>query len=352
MEEKQKKILVLGCGGTIVSLPGPDGALVPAKTVDDILTAIPVLKKREDIEVRQIENRDSTDLTPAHWTRFATIIAEATQSGNYCGILLTHGTDTMAYSATAVGIALGNHLKIPVVFTGSQRSLFTDRSDAQFNVENAVAVILEAARQNIAEVMIVFSYDVLRGTRAMKNSESKFDAFESPAFPPLATMSGLNDITFAPAARRVCSKTQAFQSDDKLDFHFNSDIMTLDLSPGTNPQKLSRIISSGMYQAFILRSLGAGNVPSFEEYSLIPCIQEAVRLGIPVVITTKFTGGTTHAGIYGSGKAALDAGAIESGNLTDVAVYVKLMWLLAKGKRTYQEIQEALLTPVAGEVSR
>lgn len=347
-KEKRNRVLILGCGGTIVCLPGPDGALMPAKTVDDIAKVIPSLTERVDVELKQIENRDSSELTPSHWTKFAMAIAEAVSSGKYIGIIGTHGTDTMAYTTTAIGLVLGRSLTIPVIFTGSQRSLFKARTDARFNVENSMEVLLQAAGKRIAEVMIVFNKFVLRGTRAVKISESDFDAFGSPAFPPLAIISALEEIRFNPGVKRVPKNAQ-WKGED-LDFHFQRGVVVFDLVPGLEPGIVLDVLHGGKCQAIVLRSLGAGNVPSMDEYSLMPCIKEANRLKIPVVVTTKFVGGTTHAGMYGPGKAALDAGAIESGNLTDVAVQVKLMWLLAKGKRSREEIQRALLMPVAGEV--
>ena len=185
------------------------------------------------------------------------------------------------------------------------------------------------------------------GSGSIKISESDFVAFGSPAFPPLAEISSVG-IRFIRETWLASKK--ALKLND-LDFNFQRGVVVLDLVPGLEQGIVFDIIRGGKCQALILRSLGAGNVPSLDEYSLIPCIAAASDLKIPTIVTTKFVGGTTHAGIYKPGRAALDAGAIESGNLTDVATQVKTMWLLSQGYRA-NTIQRALLTPVAGEVSR
>ncbi len=346
LEPRKKRILILGCGGTIACVLRGN-ALVPAKTIAQIVRAVPGLTKHADVALRQMEQRDSTDLTPHHWSVFAQAIADAVEGGQYDGIIVTHGTDTMAYSATAVALFLGPTLTIPVVFTGSQLSLVEFGTDARFNLENAMKTVLEASRRRIAEVMIVFNDSVLRAARSIKASEAGFAAFTSPAFPPLGIISAVG-VHFTPLARRIQEGMVFVPS--RITKNFSRGILVLDLVPGLEPDIVFDIIRGGRCRGLILRSLGAGNVPSLDEYSLIPCIVEATQIGIPVVITTKFIGGTTRSNIYAPGQKALAAGAIESGDLTDVATQVKLMWLLA-GKVPNNKIREGLLTDVVGEVS-
>ncbi|OGG91864.1 hypothetical protein A3H16_01815 [Candidatus Kaiserbacteria bacterium RIFCSPLOWO2_12_FULL_53_8] len=343
---QKPRILILGCGGTIAMVPDRKGVLRAAKTIKQLLHMVPTLRKHATFDFKQLSNVDSSDLNPSDWTKFAFEAANAVESGKYQAILFAHGTDTMAYSATAVSFVLGERLNIPVAFTGSQLPMVKFGTDARFNIENTVLVLTEAIKQRIAEVMVVFYDVVLRASRSIKISEAAFAAFGSPAFPPLAGLSATG-VTFRPEARRA-SKAP-FRAED-CDFHFNADVVVLDLVPGFKPGILFDIIHSGKCKALVLRSLGAGNVPSRDEFSLIPCIKEATQLKIPVVITTKFVGGTTHAGTYGPGRAALDAGAIESGDLNDVAVHVKVAFLLAQGVRP-TTLQRRLLAPLAGEVS-
>ena len=196
--------------------------------------------------------------------------------------------------------------------------------------------------------MIQFNKVVLRATRAVKISEADFVAFDTPAIDPLANISSMG-IRYSREARRVAPNRKTWIND--LDYQFQRGVVVIDLVPGLEPGIVLDIIQGGKCQALILRSLGAGNVPSLDEYSLIPCIARATGLKIPCIVTTKFVGGTTHAGIYKPGAEAIRAGAIESGDLTDVAVQVKTMRLLAQGIRTRDRIQKALLTPIAGEVT-
>ena len=352
-EKKLKKlrVLILGCGGTIAMVPDREGHLVPAKTVKELVQMVPTLAEHAGLELIQLENRDSSELNPSHWTKFAMAIAQAIKSNKYDGIIVTHGTDTMAYSATAVALVLGKIVNIPVIFTGSQLPLAAFGTDARFNLENSLNAIKHAYNKKrkgvVAEVMIVFNKVVLRAARAIKVSEADFIAFDTPALDHLADISATG-VKYGREARKI--KVGSIVKSE-LDFHFQRGVVVIDLVPGLEPGIVLDMVRGGKCHALILRSLGAGNVPSLDEYSLIPCIREATKLKIPCIVTTKFVGGTTHAGIYKPGAEALKAGAIESGDLTDVAVQVKTMWLLAQGIRSKDQIQKALLTPVVGEVS-
>lgn len=207
----KKKIKILGLGGTITMIPDPStGVLKPAKNVKEISNLIPFLGKIGDITFQEIENIDSTNINPNHWTKLAKKVAEIYQDCD--GIIITHGTDTMAYTASALSLALGRGLKISVVFTGSQLPLVACGTDARFNLESAVKTIIQASNENIAEVMIVFSDRVLRANRTIKTSEAKFPAFDSPAFPHLAEITAHWNIIYSPgseSAEKKRFKTQA-----------------------------------------------------------------------------------------------------------------------------------------------
>src|SRR3989338_5354586 len=306
----KRKIIILGFGGTIAMVPDSSGVLKPAKSVEEIIAIVPSLKEMASVSFQELERRDSTNINPSHWAKLALKIQEIHNQAD--AIIVTHGTDTMAYTAGGVALALGRGLKIPVIFTGSQLPLVAYGTDARFNLENAMKIILQAREQHLAEVMIVFSKYALRASRSIKISESDFVAFGSPAFPPLAEISSVG-IRFIRETWLASKK--ALKLND-LDFNFQRGVVVLDLVPGLEQGIVFDIIRGGKCQALILRSLRAGNVPSLDEYSLIPCIAAASDLKIPTIVTTKFVGGTTHAGIYKPGRAALDAGAIQNGNLT------------------------------------
>ena len=347
LRARKPHYLLVGTGGTISMVPNQRGVLKVAKDVKQLIKLVPSLKRHATFDAMDLSKLDSSELTPSHWTEFAMAIAKALETGKYDGVLVVHGTDTMAYTATAMALIFGTQLSVPIVFTGSQMELVRFGTDARFNLENALYVLKCAREQKVAEVMIVFNDLILRASRSIKESESALRAFGSPALPPLARITAVG-VHFTPDARRV-KKEVKFRVRD-CNFHFNSGVVVFDLVPGLQPEVLFKTIESGICKALILRSLGAGNVPSTGAYSLIPCVELATKLKIPVIVTTKFVGGTTHAGIYQPGRAALDAGAIESADQTDVCVQAKVAWLLAQGYHS-GTIRKALLKPVAGEVT-
>jgi len=320
------------------------GSLKPAKNEKELLALIPSLNKTARINFEKLENLDSTNINPNHWTKL--ILKVAKFQKEFEGIIITHGTDTMAYTASALSLAFGRGLKIPVVFTGSQLPLIAVGSDAKFNFENAVKVAIQAHEENIAEVMIVFSDKVLRANRTIKTSEAKFDAFDSPAFPPLAeiTAAGVSFITSALKKQ----KNNAF----KLNPYFSPDILTIDLVPGLNPNLILGILKAKSCKGLLLKSLGAGNVPSLAGYSFLPLIRQATKnFKIPVLVSTKFIGGTARMFMYELGRLALKSGAISTSDMTDVTAQVKLMWIIGQGYKSIKDIQKMVNTNFVGEIS-
>ena len=157
-----KNILIIGFGGTIAMTPDSTrgGVLRPAKTIDEILTLVPTLRGHANITLKQILNIDSTNVNPSHWAMLAIAIADSISG--YDAIIVTHGTDTMAYTATAISFAIGSNPPIPIIFTGSQLPLVEFGTDARFNLENAVKTAIHASEMGVNEVMIVFNDRVLR----------------------------------------------------------------------------------------------------------------------------------------------------------------------------------------------
>lgn len=336
--------MILGFGGTIAMVPDSEGVLKPAKSVEEIIEIVPSLKEMADVTFQELENRDSTNINPSHWTKLALCIEK--NHDKVDAIIITHGTDTMAYTASAISLALGRGLKIPVAFTGSQLPLVAYGTDAQFNLENSMKAVLKACDEKIAEVMIVFSDSVLRASRSLKTSEAKFPAFDSPAFPHLARIDAIG-VHFIEDTLKV-NKKSVFEV--KPNFH--KGILAIDLVPGLEPSIILEILRSGKCEGLLLKSLGAGNVPSEKEYSLLPVITEAVnKLKIPVLVSNKFIGGSVHMDIYEPGKMALDAGAIPTGDLTDVTAQVKFMWALAQKPKSLKDLRKIINTNFVGEIT-
>lgn len=342
---EKKRILIFGFGGTIAMVPDDEGVLKPAKSVEEIIAIVPSLKEMAEVSFFELENRDSTNINPSHWTKLILKIQEV--HDQFDAIIVTHGTDTMAYTASAVSLALGRGLKIPIIFTGSQLPLVSYGSDARFNLENAMKTAIKASDEEIAEVIIVFSDRILRANRSIKMSEAKFRAFDSPGFPYLGTIDAVG-IRFDSNAMK---KNDAYQLEIKP--HFQRGILAIDIVPGLEPEMLMEILKSGKCRGLLLKSLGIGNVPSENEYSLLPIIHESIqKFKIPVLVSTKFVGGKTHMDIYEPGKLALDAGAIPTGDMTDVMAQVKFMWALAQdSNKTNGDLKRVINTSIVGEIS-
>lgn len=343
--KQKKKILIISYGGTIVMVVDHEKkSVVPAENIEEVMELIPNLSEVADVTMEVLSNKDSTNVGPSDWSRLSMYIAE--HHDEYDGFVITHGTNTMAYTASALTLALGKGLKKPVVLTGSQLPLTEYGNDARFNFENAVKTAVVAAEQNIAEVMIVFSDLILRGGRAVKVSESAFRAFQSPAFPELGMITSTG-IHFNQLAKKVDS---TIQFDIKP--HFSTDIVSLDLTPGQLPSLIESLVMSGKCKGIIFKSHGAGSVPTEGEFSFLPFIEKTVNTyKIPVIVSTKFLGGNSYKEINDEcAVLAIKAGAIPGGDLTDVMTEVKLMWILAQGTFSENQVRTQMTTPYVGEM--
>ncbi len=322
-----------------------EGALVPARSAEELVDQAPGLKKLgAELDVLQLLNEDSTDITPEDWQMLIAKIYEL--HNKYNGVIVAHGTDTMAYTATATALAFGKSLNIPIVFTGSQQTMDEAGTDARVNLERSMKVMVESVNSGVTETMVVFSTHVMRAVRTIKTSESRFDAFDSPGFPHIADLTASTTV-FSPITMK---KHQQTTMKPPLNV-FDTGIVGIEAKPGLLPENIRVLAQSKSCTALLIKSLGAGNVPAKKaKYSLIPVIEELVSLGKPVILATKFVGGRTNPEIYLPGRAALKAGAGHAGNMTDVAAEVKLMWLLGQGIRDPKAVSEAMLKSYIGEV--
>jgi L-asparaginase len=343
--DAKKKILVIGYGGTIVMVVDPvRKAIVPSNNPKEILSLVPNVNEAADITMEIIENKDSTDIGPDDWSRLAMYIYD--HQDKFDGFVVTHGTNTMAYTASALTLAFGRTLKKPIILTGSQLPLTVYGNDARFNFENAIKAAVVSSEQQIAEVMIVFSDLILRGGRSVKTSESKFRAFESPAFPEIGTITSTG----------IHFNYHAIKADlnSKLEIHprFNTNIISVDLTPGQSPSLIDFIVRSGKCHGVILKSYGAGSVPIHGEMSFIPFIQRSTNeYKVPVIVSSKFLGGNSFKEINDENAVkAIEAGAIPAKDMTDVMTEVKLMWLLGLNLTNREELQKQLHTNFAGEI--
>jgi L-asparaginase type I len=300
------------------------GVLRPPESADDFLKLAPELDKFVDVDFLQLLNKDSTNMTQHDWVKMAEAIYKRRNAG-YDGIVVAHGTDTMHFSSSAVAFALGNNLNFPVVFTGAQTIPAVPGGDARRNLVNACRVALT----DMAEVAISFGDYVFRACRAQKKDEKKFDAFESPAYFPIAYITETIDLE--PIAFRKMHKPATGINESDFKPFFEAGVYQVELVPGLEPELVEQSLNSKLCKGLILKSFGAGNVPTEGGYSFVPIIKKAVHeMGIPVIITSQFPAHSTMNTRYETGVMAVEAGAIATGNMTSAAATAKFRWILAQ----------------------
>lgn len=343
---KKPKICLIYTGGTIgMHRYKKSGILHPPKDPESFLKIAPELKDIAEFEFVSLMNKDSTNINPNDWTTIAEEIYNRRNNG-FNGFVIAHGTDTMHFSASAVAFALGKNLKFPVVFTGAQTAPDVQHGDARVNLLRAFKV----ATMDIAEVVICFGDYVFRGCRAQKKDERRFDAFDSPAYFPLAYIT-----------EKIIDCNLAMKRNDKkgaIDFKpkFASGIFQVSLIPGLEQELLFKLLDSGKCKGIVLQSFGAGNVPNEKPYSLTDFIKKSKEQGTPVLITSQFPANATLHTSYEPGIAAIKAGAIPTGNMTSACATAKFRWVLAQveeindKEKKLEKIKNMINTDYIGEL--
>lgn len=358
----KKRILFLYNGGTIGMLPqeiGGQMALAAPKDSDVFKAAcepvIAGLGQNSEVTFEFVTAKDSTNMTPNDWEKLIFRVKKAQDEEGYDGVAIAHGTDTLAYTATALGLALHGRepgqsgLRIPVCITGAQNPIYAPGGDGKFNLENLFRTLDAAIDLQVADVLVNFWDKVLLGCRSLKLSERKFDAFQSPSFTEVGYIDS-NGVHL-----RTTNVRLRASEDKKLNLapKFGRGVISFELSPGIDPNVVLGFITNGGVSAMILKSLGEGNVCSEGQYNLLPVIKQATEeYLVPIFITTKFPGGSAVATHYEVGLAAIKAGGIPCYDHTDVAVDVKVRWLLGNGiAANIEEFRNAMKTSFAGEVT-
>lgn len=329
-----KKILLIQTGGTIaMSAKGEGVELNPEAWSGALVDRVPELQELAEIETYPLFFEDSSDLNAGHWENLAKCIDSNYEA--YDGFVVLHGTDTMAYTASALSFALMNLAK-PVILTGSQVPLSSIRSDARRNLINSV----EMATTNLQEVAICFNDHVYRGNRTTKLSIGDFDAFGSPNFPTLAEI-GLT-IELNVEAKKVIP---SFDVQPK----FNNSLLVLTVFPSLNTDFLMKLDLSKL-KAIIVRSFGSGNFPMKGEFNLLPFLEKCSENNVIVVFVSQADYDAVNLSKYPAGRKAIQAGAVSGADMTLEAALTKMMWLL--GNYEDQEIIKKLYQKdLAGELS-
>jgi L-asparaginase len=306
-----RRVLVLHTGGTLGMSARRPTPLSPDAYAQTLLERVPELAELASIETKILYNLDSSDVGPAEWSVMAAEVAAARDTHD--GVVIIHGTDTMAYSAAALSFAFDG-LDRPVVFTGSQRPLAEVRSDARRNLVDAV----DLARLDLPEVGIAFDGRLLRGNRARKGDAWSYGAFTSPACEPLARL-GL-DVVIAPHVRKP---SRSFS----LDARFDERVAVAWVAPNLEPAALERL-GEGM-RGLVLAAFGVGNAP-LHARPVAKAVKRLVDRGVDVLIVTQSQSGTVDLSLYENGAALADAGAIGGGDMTIEAALVKTMHALGR----------------------
>ncbi|MDO8429481.1 MAG: asparaginase domain-containing protein [Candidatus Daviesbacteria bacterium] len=361
-DSKRLRFGLIMTGGTIVSVPNEKGALAPAEHPEQLLKFAPHLLDEADFEIIPLMNLDSSNMRTVEWRRIASGVAR--RYNNYDGFLVTHGTDTMAYSATALRFALGEEIYNPVVFTGSQLPINQSRTDAISNLEDATATLIKARREQVSDVFIVADREVHRAVRSIKASEVRFDFISSPVTGPagFSTASGISwakphDLDHVKPPRRGLELSPRFTQNRSGKFiglweepEFRSGIITIKLEPNTGSETLRDLllVDNPPYKAVVFTTHGAGNPPDWS----LDVVAKLAQRRIPVIITPPESGMGT-AIIYETARAAVELGAIQTGDMTPSASQVKLSWLLHRSPqdKVFEYIQKHLPRNLFGEVT-
>ena len=329
--ETRKKVLLLTTGGTIASLAGDDG-LQPHRS-DVMERELQQLRTYYDITVRDVMCLDSSNIRPAEWQQIAAAVFE--NRAGFDGIVISHGTDTMAYSASAVTFMLPD-IDVPVVFTGSQLPLADMLSDGPDNLRTAFAM----AASGKSGVYLAFDRKIMLGCRAVKVRASGFSAFESvnARYAGIVSNRGLVlDEAVLPERK----------GDPRLMTDISNSVFLLKLTPGMNPAIFDMLCALG-YRGIVIEAFGLGgiNVLSKELKSIRRCVED----GISVVVTTQCLYDSSDLRVYQVGNKLLDLGVIQGKDMTSEAAMTKLMWALGQGMDQSQ-ITELFQKSLAGEIT-
>jgi len=341
---QRSSVLLIFTGGTIsMGENQTTQALAPLDS-DRVLSLIPELKMLH-VDISSVSFCpliDSSDMQPEAWVRIAEIIRD--NYDRFDGFVVLHGTDTMAYSASALSFML-EHLGKPVIFTGAQLPVGVLRSDAKENLITAIELAAakdEHGRTRVPEVCLFFENKLMRGNRTTKRTTEEFNAFASFNYPELAK-TGVH-IKYAAGAIHRASAPRKFGIQTKLDTH----IAILKLFPGIDEATVRAILSIDGLRAVVLESFGAGNAPSSEWLYL--SLKEATDKGIVVVDITQCRAGNVEMGRYETSLNLQRAGVVSGNDMTTEAAVTKLMYLL--GQYTDSDrIKELMRTPLRGEMS-
>lgn len=323
------KILLLGTGGTISCLPGEQG-LAPALRAEELLQYVPV--DVSDITSRDLFALDSSNIQPEEWKIMAEAVKKSVEEG-FEAVVITHGTDTLAYTASMLSFMLRG-VPVPVVLTGSQYPIAYPDSDGKVNLTNAIL----SARALPGGVYVCFGDRVILGCRSVKVRSMSLNAFESINYP---------NVGFIAQGRYIPLSTPPAQKEFRFDDRLEANVALIKLVPGTSPALFSVLPQCGV-KGVVVEAFGLGGVHNFRR-NHIEAIEGLLRRGVPVVLTTQCLYEYSNPGVYEVSHALTQAGVILAKDMTTEAAVTKLMWVL--GRHTdLADVRESMQRNLCGEI--
>jgi len=326
-----KNILCIGTGGTIASEMASDG-LAPELSANQLLRYVPQVQEFCRPVCQQLFSIDSTNMAPSRWLQIAACIRE--HYDEFDGFVITHGTDTMAYTAAALSYLIQRCPK-PIILTGAQKPIESDNTDSKINLEDA----FRCACSPLRGVMVVFNGKVILGTRARKTHSKSFRAFSSINYPELAY---IQDGHVLPFIQPPCQDRPVFY--DKL----GERVALLKMIPGTDSALLEWLLEHN--DALIIESFGVGGMPSYRGSEFYDLLAAGLARGKTVVMTTQVENEGSNLSVYSVGsRLKSELGVLEAYDMTTEAVVAKLMWILGRTKDPKQ-IRCLFYSPVADDL--
>jgi len=341
-KKPEASVLIIYTGGTFGMRNDSSGSLRPFD-FREMISEIPSLKAFDLlIQVLAFKNPiDSSNVKPAHWVEIGKVVSE--HYDEFDGFVVLHGTDTMAYTASALSFMLGNLTK-PVIFTGAQLPISAPRTDAR---ENLIAAIEIASKKvegvpMVPEVCIYFNYMLIRGNRAKKVESSHFDAFESENYPPLAK-SGVTIDYNIPYIRK-------FEAHKKLEFFgkWDDSVTYLKLFPGISDNIEGNVFRNKNLKGIVMETYGSGNAPTDDWF--LDCIKESIDRGLIILNVSQCLGGRVIQGKYETSKSLQKIGVIGGKDITSEAAITKMMYLLGR-YNDQEKVKKMISVPISGEMT-
>ena len=345
MKDHRPKILIIYTGGTIGMIENPETKALQPFDFSHLMENVPRVKKLEyDIDNIQFNPPiDSSNMNPQHWADIAKAIED--NYDDYDGFVVLHGTDTMAFTASALSFMLEN-LSKPVIITGSQLPIGEVRTDGDENLITALQVAAEVDKRTgeamVQEVAILFENHLWRGNRSTKMSANNFNAFMSNNYPELARI-GLDIRYQREMLYRLPSKRPL-----KVRYNLDPNVMFVELHPGITESTLRYLLHTPDIKGIVLKTYGAGNSPSEPWFTSL--IRETTDRGVVIINVTQCPNGGVHDELYETGNCLAKAGVVSGHDMTSEAAITKLMYLFGMGLKP-DAVKRYFNSDLCGEVS-